>query len=556
MVKKFWPYIILALLVIPAVWNLFKPGYFNMHDDLQVMRIFEMDKCFNDGQIPCRWVPDMAYGYGQAMFNFYSAFPYYLGALIRMIAPLSIIWTVKTLFFISIAGAAVGMYLLAREFWGEWGGLASAVLYTYAPYHSVDVFVRGALSESFALMLIPFVWLSFYKLIQKGGFKWIALTALALGFFFSTHNVSSLMFAPFTLLWVGYWLIKSKKISGLKDIVLAGFLGVGVAAFFVLPVAFETKLIQSNFFTSDYLDYRGHFTTIYQLFISRHWGYGPSIFGPNDDLSFAVGWPNWWLALPLVILAVAWVKDKLNRNYGLVVAGLLIFSGITLILTHERSTPAWLALPFLAIVQFPWRFLGPTIFFLSLASGALLFAKYRLNKFVFVVIVALSIGLNFSYFRPQYYFTNETDTTKLSGEEYIIQQKSAILDYLPKTAPVAPKEEAFTAPIVASGSGQIQNYSKRSNSFFFDADVYKSAEIQVPVMYFPGWKIISAGQEIPASPKGDYGLITFALPQGHFIIQGRFTDTTPRTAGNAITIISLSAIFVGLALEANKKKKK
>jgi hypothetical protein len=273
-------------------------------------------------------------------------------------------------------------------------------------------------------------------------------------------------------------------------------------------------------------------------------------------LSFAVGWPNWWLALPLVILAAAWVKNKLNRNYGLVVAGLLIFSGITLILTHERSTPAWLSLPFLAIVQFPWRFLGPTIFFLSFASGALLFAKYRLNKFVFVVIVALSIGLNFNYFRPQYYFTNETDTTKLSGEEFIIQQKSAILDYLPKTAPVAPKEEALAVPVVASGSGQIQNYSKRSNSFFFDADVYKPAEIQVPVMYFPGWKVINAGQEIPIYPKGDYGLITFKLPEGHFIIQGRFTDTTPRTAGNVITVISLSAIFVGLALEANRKKKK
>jgi uncharacterized membrane protein len=173
------------LLVVPAVWNLFKPGYFNMHDDLQVMRIFEMDKCFSDGQIPCRWVPDMAYGYGQPMFNFYSAFPYYLGAVIRMVIPLSIIWTVKTLFVISIVGGAIGMYLLAREFWGEWGGLTAAILYTYAPYHSVDVFVRGALSESFALMLIPFMWLTFYKLIRNGGFKWIAIAAFVLGLYFN-----------------------------------------------------------------------------------------------------------------------------------------------------------------------------------------------------------------------------------------------------------------------------------------------------------------------------------------------------------------------------------
>jgi len=551
--RKFWPYITLLILLVPSFWNLLKPGYFNMHDDLQVMRLYEMQKCFTDGQIPCRWVPDMGYGYGQPMLNFYSAFPYYLGQLIRLITPLTLIWTVKTLFIIAFIGAAFGMYFLACEFWGEWGGLTAAILYTYAPYHSVDIYVRGAMSESFALMLLPFLWLAFYKLIEKGGFKYIALTSIVFGLFLSTHNVSSLISAPFTIIWVTYWIIRFNKIKSIRDIVFSGLLGMGLAAFFILPVAIETGLIQSNFLTMDYLDYRGHFVTIYQLLISRHWGYGPSIFGPNDDFSFAIGWPNWWLGLPLVGLVILWFKNKARRKNAFLILGLLIFAGTGALLTHERSTPIWIHLPFLAIVQFPWRFLGLTIFSLSFASGALIVREFKYHKLLAALIIALSIGFNFMFFTPQYFFSNETDTTKLSGEEFVIQEKSAILDYLPKTAPVAPKEKAFATPMVSSGSVEIKNYSVRSNAFFFDANIFTPSEIKVPIMYFPGWVIINGGKIIPDFPSGNYGVITFKLAKGQYIIQGRFTDTWPRTLGNALTVISMIILVVGAGIWVNSK---
>lgn len=550
--KRFWPYIALVLLFIPAIWNLFKPGYFNMHDDLQVMRIYEMDKCFSDGQIPCRWVPDMGYGYGQAMFNFYSAFPYYLGEIFRLLTPLSIIWTVKILFAISIVGAGFGMYFLAREFWGKWGGIMAAVLYTYAPYHSVDVYVRGAMAESFALMILPFVWLAFYKLIQNGTFKNVFWTSLGLGLLLMTHNVSSLIYAPFTIAWVIFWIIKEKKWNAIKNIFLSGILGIGLAAFFLIPIALETKYVQIQWLTTDYLNYAAHFVTIGQLFISRHWGYGPSIFGPNDDLSFAVGWPNWWLVVPILIIAAYWLRQKSKKALGLLVLMMLAFAFFAMFMTHSRSTFIWIHLPVLAIIQFPWRFLGLTIFLLSFASGIL--AKIKYEKIIVVVIIMLAIGLNIGFFKPQYFFTNETDQTKLSGEEFIIQQKSAILDYLPITAPVAPKEEAFSAPIVASGSGTVQNYSKRTNSFFFDLNLFTPAVIEVPVMYFPGWTVINGGKVILSYPSGNYGVITFRLPQGQYIIQGRFVSTWPRVIGNTLTILSAVLLFTGLALELNHKK--
>jgi hypothetical protein len=61
------------------VFNLCKSGFFPMQDDLQAFRIYEMNKCFTDFQIPCRWVPDAGYEYGYPQFNYYPPSVYYLG---------------------------------------------------------------------------------------------------------------------------------------------------------------------------------------------------------------------------------------------------------------------------------------------------------------------------------------------------------------------------------------------------------------------------------------------------------------------------------------------
>lgn len=63
---------------------LFRQGYITHHDDMHFIRVYEMRRCFDDLQIPCRWNPDMAYGYGQPMFNYYSVFIYYLGGTINL----------------------------------------------------------------------------------------------------------------------------------------------------------------------------------------------------------------------------------------------------------------------------------------------------------------------------------------------------------------------------------------------------------------------------------------------------------------------------------------
>ena len=546
--------LILLLVILPSSFYLLGRGYFNMHDDLQVMRVYQMDKCFADGQIPCRWSPDMVYGYGQAMFNFYSAFPYYLGALIRLATPLSIMATVKTLFLISLVLSAIGMYLLAKEFWGKLGGILSAVLYSYAPYHALDIFVRGALSESFALSILPFLWLSFYRLVKNPGYKYLATTSIALFFLLTTHNISSLIYAPFTILWVSFWIITSKNWKSVKYIFLSGMLGVGLSSFFLLPAIFEQSLIQTEYLTSEYSDYHAHFVSLKQLFLQRSWGFGPSIFGPYDDLSFQIGWPHWWLAVLTSFIAFFWIYKR-RFLQALIVFGLLSFFLLSAFLTHPRSFFIWDALPLLKFVQFPWRFLSLVIFFLSFACGTLARPNWFFRKGLIIFIIILTIGLNLKFFKPFNFSRGAKDVDKLTGIGYELQEKAAILDYLPKTAKTAPPASAPTTPKLVSGEGIIRGFTKQTNRFSFDADIYQDAEAVIPVMYFPGWITILDNERVSSGTYGAHGVISVKIPKGKHIIRGRFINTPIRSFANSITVFSLVLLLSGMILRDNRKLK-
>lgn len=551
--RKLLELIFIFILSLPAIWYLLKPGYYSMHDDLQVMRIFQMEKCFDDGQIPCRWAPDMAWGYGQPLFNYYSAFPYYLGVFIRMVAPLSIIDTVKTLFALSLVTSGVGMYFLAKEFWGRWGGVAASVLYIYAPYHAVDIYVRGALSEAFALSILPFLFWSLYLLIKKPCFKKVIVCSFITFLLLTTHNVSNLMYTFFVAFWIIFWLIKFRNFKVIPYLFISGIIGTFMSSFFLLPAVLEQNLIQADFLVTDYLDYHAHFASLRQLFFDRFWGNGPSVFGLKDEMSFQIGWPHWWLGVIAGFFALFWLKEKKCKLKAILLALLLVLSAWCAFLTHSRSTPIWETVPKMSFIQFPWRFLGLTMFFLSLAGGAIFLKRSKPAKFLTISIIVLVVLLNITYFIPINYFPWVRDQEKLTGEAYEIQQKSAILDYLPKTAFVAPKEKAYEIARVILGEGKVENFTKSSNRFAFDLEVYRESKIEVPIMYFPNWMVLVDGQKVPLEISGDYGLIGFNVDPGKHIIQGRFLDTPIRSVGNMLSVFSISLVVCSVLIYQNRK---
>ncbi len=542
---KNWQIVLVIALGLFVAWPLFVPGYFSHHDDLQIMRIFEMRRCFSDLQIPCRWVPDMGYGNGFPLFNFYGPFPYYLGAIVSFLG--SYIFSAKVLFFLATAGGGITMYLLVKEFTDKNSAMVASALFLLAPYRALDAYVRGALSELFSISLVPLVLFLFYRLIKKPKPFYFAASCLALAGFLTTHNIMTILFLPVIVIWFVYWLF-SQRFKTAKHLILAFILGIVVAAFFVLPAFLEKSLVQTEALTRFELDFRAHFVTLEQLFLDRAWGYGASILGPKDGISFQIGWPQWWLGL-LSLVVVFTAKDRKLRILTLGLFALLVFS---LFMTHNRSAFIWERIGILKYFQFPWRFLSLSIFTSSVLGGIVVFnlnKRWRVPATVF--IIAFSFLFNWEYFKPKEFYYSLKDNEKLGGTLWEEQQKGAILDYLPKTA-LEPREKAPPGPYVVAGAGVLKNFVNKSNQFSFSAEVKNSAQIEVPVFYFPEWRVFVDGKEVAVSYQNHLGRIGISLEAGSHSVEGRLGNTPLRTVANIVSGVSLIALFV-LLYGKNKK---
>lgn len=541
-------FLLLIIFSVLIVWPNFVPGLFFHHDDLQVMRIYEMRQCFSDLQIPCRWVPDMGYGNGFPLFNYYSALPYYIGALLSYV--IGLVNAAKALFFISLLLGGISMFLLGQKLFGKDAGFLAGILYLFAPYRALDSYVRGAIAESFALAIIPLVFYFILKILEKPNRSNIVLGSLSLGGFLLSHNIMTMFFMPFVVLWAVMFLFLQKW-QNWKPLLVSVILGVGLSSFFLLPVFLEKNLVQTESLIQGGSNFRTHFVGISQLFIDRTWGYGGSFFGPEDTISFQIGWPMWWLA----VLALPFLILNIRKNFKISAAVIFMFImfGASIFLQHNKSAPVWEAIGTLQYAQFPWRLLSLSIFAGSLLGG---FAIYYLrDNFKFLAMatfVILTIWLNWAFFIPREFYTWINDKNKIEDPLWEIQQKAGILDYLPITA----KEPQGRAPgniEVLEGNATGSNYNPRSNSFSLNIEVSDNSYITIPIFDFPNWEVYSNGQRITHDNNNDLGRIGLNLAPGNYEIKGYFKDTLIRIIANFLTLGS--AILITL-IAINKRVQK
>lgn len=540
--KLFW-YVLVVLFTLPTVWNLLRPGFFPMQDDLQAFRIQQMDKCLDDLQIPCRWVPDAGYRYGYPQFNYYPPFPYYVGAILHRIG-FQYIDSVKILFVAGYVLSAFTMLLLVNELLkSKWAGFISALLYSYIPYKAVEVYVRGALSEFWAQIFFPLIFYLIYKVVKTGKTMFVVLLGVSVGLLATTHTLMTLIFAPVAIVWALYWL-KNEKWNNLIKIIWGGMLGFGLSAHFLLPVMFERQFVHIESMLSGYFDYRAHFVSLNKLFISTEWGYGSSGF-PNEKLNLSLGVVQWVIGILVTLFAIYKIKEKSsNSKLILLLSSMALFS---IFMMHMKSSFIWAKLPFLWYMQFPWRFLALSIFLLCLLSGYFIYQSGKYKYVLGVASVVMAFYLSISFFVPKDWL-NITDSDKFSGVSWQKQMTISIFDYLPIYATLPPINEAPPVPEIMDGKAEVLEYVKGSDFQHGTIKVNQDASIRFPLFDFPGMVVKVNGEKVPHynnDCRGHdfcYGLISVDLPVGEYKIEVELTDTPVRKIGNFMTLISLASL--------------
>lgn len=527
----FYPIIIL-ILSFWALQPLLSSGYFPLHDATQIERVYEMKQAIADGQFPVRIVKDLGYGFGYPIFNFYSPLPYYLGGMLALTG-IDVILSTKIMFIIGILISSITMFFLGKHLFGKLGGLISAVFYTYAPYHALDIYVRGAVGEYYAYAFLP---LLFFGLLKNG----LLTTAFSLALIILSHNITAMIVAGFFVLYMLFNFLVFRNLRKLSSLLLAFCLGLAISAFFWLPAVFEASFTNVQSQISGGADFHKHFIYLDQLW-DWPWGFGGSA-GRQSGMSFKIGKIHLIAGL-LGIICIFLKKIKWKKEIPFFIFILIILASSVFLLL-PGSVFIWEAIPLMAYIQYPWRFLVFIVFSLSLFSGGVLIyisrRSLRIISTLSLLIILLVFGIK--YFQPKEIFT--LDQNKVISKENLRWQVSKISDeYLPIAFNKPKDKNQVASSFITSKDGfAVKKEIRKSNRASAEIITQKSGYLLLNIAYFPGWQVYVNGkvQNIIL----DQGLIKIEVPKGISQVEAKFTNTPIRNIGNTITILTCIALFV------------
>lgn len=581
--------IVLTTLVIAifvsSSWALVNPKLFPVHDSLHAARISQMNLALSEGHFPVRWSPDYGYGYGMPLFQFYAPLPYYSGNIFYSLG-LSTSESIRLLYVITNIVTLIGAYKLGKILFGSSGGLIAAAAITLAPYRAVNLFVRGAISEAWGIMALPWILYGIICVLEKKPRGWVVLTISLLVLFLS-HNITTLLFIPVSVVFaLGYWLAikgwpKSFNLSAFRPLlslgtcyVLAGMM----ASFYLIPALLEKDYTRvQEAIIGGYFDYRLHFLYIRQFF-QVNWGYGGSVFGPDDEMSFYLG-TGQLVGMGIVGLLLLWQVMRLFFfNYSRIrfpVAGLLkspSLSQLTILFTSGgvlvlalymsifKSQFVWEKIVFLEFVQFPWRWLAVVIIFLALFIATIpVFIANKKFRFKFSVVVVLVLILtSWQFFQPKSNLDND-QALYYTDRMLIREQGSGLLpDYIPaqmsgvEDLPVPKLDEVLFCQIENNCDFDYEVLVNRGHEALVRVDTDQVQMIEFTRADFPGW-IVELDGEVTDNVITDRGLVAVRPESGEQIIGIRFSNSPVRSIADTISVLGLFS-FTTLAFLSRKKQ--
>jgi hypothetical protein len=529
-----------------------------------LVRLSQLVANLRAGVFPVRWMPDAAYGLGYPFFNFYAALPYYLAALVHFLG-LDFIWALKLTQTVGFVLAGGAMVLLARRLFRQpTAVLPAAIAYAYAPFHLVNVYVRGdSLSEFYAFVFYPLIVWALLRLRESPTMGNVALLGLTYGGLVLTHNVSALIFSPFILclaLFFAWWpsrttAAKTAKLTVLPAMALGLLLGLALSAWFWVPALGEQSAVHlgaEDIQTQGYFHYGGHFRG---LNLVQHTPLFDYEMGAGHT-PFAMGLAQAGMTIiAMLVIVVDWIRrQKVDWLSALLVALLLL---ATLLIT-PLSHPLWDHLPLLSFAQFPWRFLSVQAFFAALVI-AYLGERVRFPRVIAAVAAALLLLSAVLGLRPEFLPITRADVTPqrlMLFEVFSGNVGSTVrYEYLPRwTVPRPYISAAFLnggrKPPPLAMAGEIAGaelLNQRPTSEVWRVTVTSSqATVAFATLYFPGWQAQVDGQSVVVRPVEGLGYLSVEVPQGEHEVRLSLGRTPLRATSELISALAGLCVVVML----------
>lgn len=558
--KVFNTYSAIVLVILLSIFTflpLLHSGFFPMHDDTQVARVFEMTQSLKDGVFPVRWVKDLGYGYGYPIFNFYSPLPYYIGGVLGLFG-LDALFATKAVFIFALIFSGVSMFLLVKSLYGNLSGIVAAAVYMYFPYHAINTYVRGDLDELLAYSFIPLVFLGFNKISQTPSLKWVFITSLSIFLVIISHNLTAFIMLFFVLIFFLVSILHTKdKRRYLISFATACLLGFIASSFYSIPAVFELSYTNVISQIGGGAHFSDHFVCPDQLWNSP-WGFGGSTRGCLDGVSFKLSKTNIILVVLVFLIALYKIKKAKKNMFFLFAFASFLFS---IFIVTNYSEFLWRAIPFSSFIQYPWRFLNFTSFSISIIAGFLFveLGWFTKNKTILLatgaVIITLTVFFNAKLFKPQVFY--ERSVNYYTNKPYLTWDVSKISDeYMPRNfkKPILESDVPQNLIEVTAGKASINKVSQKSQNISASIFSEGPSKVRVNKAPFPGWmlKVNGVNKDVLSKRDGIY----LNLNPGQNIISLVLRQTMIEKISNSLSVIGLLAIFIGIMISPKVGTKK
>jgi hypothetical protein len=547
---------------------------------LHVFRIAELGYGLRDGDPYPRWAPDFVYGYGLPLFNFYAPLAYYAANLATFANPQHAVSAAKVIFVGSLLCAGMGMFLLVQAIAGRWAGIVAAATYLFAPYvFLIDPHLRGDLPESLALGVAPlFLW-SVRAYGHQMDRRCLVIASLLTAALILSHNLAGVMIFVLgagNILWRSLF-ESNPPGSSLTSTVwkrsLPLAVGVGLSAFFWLPVVLERYSVQLERIVGPaHYRYRNHFLKLQEILApSLALDLGSS----NPEVRFNLGVGQWLLAAAgLVAVVFVAYRDLRAPSWTLRRCAHLhdgIYWGLSLIglcfLMTSLSEPVWRALPPMAFVLFPWRFLGPAALCAAILAGYCTLGTrplpWRWQQWTCALLLAVPLLAAVPTFvPPQWRDFGPTDRRAMLELELkgIALGTTAAVEYLPSTVRRIPQpdpnmledyhrgqtvDRVDRRMLPEGASVKLVTSSSAREEYFVTSP--SSLTLRLQRFMYAGWRAAIDGSPAPLHADSEEGFMALQMPAGDHAVTVWLGTTGPRALGWALTCATLCALLIGVA---------
>lgn len=504
--------------VVPFTWM----GNASGHDfEFHMYSWLEVVSQWKQGAMYPRWAAGAHWEYGEPRFIFYPPASWHLGALIGSalpwkLAPGVYIWIAVTL-------SGISMFLLARRFLDRWDALFAAALYAVNPYILIVIYWRSALAELLAACLMPALLLLVLQIAEGKKNSFFALTlVVAAGWLTNAPSAVMLMYSLAVLVLTQMAIRREWKFGWYFGAAI--FLGTGLAAFYLIPAAYETRWINID--------------QIFAPGVSPRDNFLMTLIGDPDHNRFNT-LVTLVAAVEIVILVcVFWMSRKLRKAEPKLWFSCLTWSAMAIFLMSSISLPLWDNLPKLRFVQLPWRWLLclGVPFALLTTVGIRRWTQRALSCGVLVAVVLVG-----AYRIQQPWWDDSADIKEMvdAVKDHIGYEGTD--EYVP--VGMDPEDIRRDAKnVTAATSGRTTTTITRWEAQDKKFSVWAEAPTRVAVRLFnyPAWETTVNGRQTPTS-SGQTGELTVAIPAGKSEIHISFLRTWDRALGIWIT---LAALFV------------